>query len=261
MTYYLYILKLRLLIITLILFFPLGKASTQEIPFDPEVVPDKSNMRFAYQSRTYGDYTRYEGLYLRPSSSSFEIVSFLIGTLRYDLEEDSVLIVTSPVYVPINVRSVYMTPETHYRMDVYIDTSFLVFEWPIGDVLRPLLFNYWNIGSFGWITVDSRKMYIPINIRTKKSDANPDKIILKIRCNVDLENISWRIYDYPLDEHANFSEWFSANKIFAQAGEIIVIENIPEEYRGKKWIEVSAMDKNDEKWTTQRIPILLPNEN
>src|ERR1700727_1110168 len=103
---------------------------------------------------------RCEGLYVaNVSSKSLEVVSFIEGSIHFDLSPGTTIhVFTRNEAGPIHVRAIAKPPRTYYRMDAVLEKS-SVLEWPVDDVLRQAKINADRLGIFGWKNNEGEQLF------------------------------------------------------------------------------------------------------
>jgi hypothetical protein len=172
---------------------------------------------------------RCEGLYESPIDASFRIVSLLSGTLNFDIEKHSELIVVAPdiselTAESVHIRAVGLPLKTYYRMDAEIMSGNKL-RWPIREILYPAKLTAKRIGVFGWTGSESNKYFVPLIVVPTNEDIDAAKslpIELKLRTEEDIESVIWRTFEEN-NKNINLPQW----KIAAEnldAGEIISLK-------------------------------------
>jgi hypothetical protein len=151
-----------------------------------------------YQHRSAPE--RCEGLYQSPvAGESLEFLSFVSGSIDYDLKTDKVLVIAVPdvsrlgvAVVRVQVRALPLG--TFYRMDTTVNTAKAI-EWPLNTVIAPAGLYSNSIGVLGWIEKEGRRIYVPISVLLQgKPLTLPRPVTALLRSPVDIEEVRWRLW-------------------------------------------------------------------
>jgi hypothetical protein len=113
---------------------------------------------------------RCEGVYIRPSGSFLQVVSFTQYFESYHLGSSNELIVewNFPTKKPLFIRAFGIKPDTYYRMDTLVPIGEKHYRWP-SNVLEALKIGSGELGVIGWIKIKINKevklVHIPLAVR------------------------------------------------------------------------------------------------
>ena len=143
---------------------------------------------------------RCEGLYQSPvAGESLEFLSFVRGSIRYDLRTDKVLVVAVPDVsqleaTEVHVRARALPLGTYYRLDTNVATA-KAFDWPMNAVIAPAGLHADSLGVIGWIEKGITKIYVPVSVLPQgKSPAPQLPVIALLRSPIDIEEVRWRLW-------------------------------------------------------------------
>lgn len=145
---------------------------------------------------------RCEGIYQsKINSNNLQIVSYLIGKLRYDLKTQDSLKIEIPTVPdlsarPVRVRGLSLPLNSYYRLDSVLPAEgFMI--WPIKEVLAPARLSSSMIGLFAWYGSGDEKTFVPLRVSPVEGDAEgatESAAVLTIRSPVKIESLKWRVY-------------------------------------------------------------------
>ena len=211
----------------------------------------------AYKNRG----NRCEGLYVADvGSRSIDIISFTVGTVRYDLNSKSELKVSAPGSSPLaNVRAVAITPKTYYRMDTFLQRG-KTLVWPIKDVLLPEHLTDSRIGIFGWTGAESSKVFVPVKVATEAAKPPTpvnEHVFLLTQTSFEADSIKWRWARAQGQGCSAFGKWDDAihNPITANSPVKIDFSKLSS---GVNCIELAARSQMSNDWVTLKIRVELP---
>jgi hypothetical protein len=143
---------------------------------------------------------RCEGLYQSPvAGESLEFLSFVSGSIRYDLMTDKVLVVAVPDVsrleaTEVHVRARALPLGTYYRLDTNVATA-KAFDWPLNVVIAPAGLHADSLGVIGWIEKGVTKIYVPVSVLAKGESPAPQlPVIALLRSPIDIEEVRWRLW-------------------------------------------------------------------
>jgi hypothetical protein len=212
-----------------------------------------------YQQRTTT--ARCEGMFESPVRAiDLEVVSFLIGSLTFNVDNDQQLVISVPqasdlIDNEIHVRAVALPLQTYYRMDTVAAPGTTAL-WPILDVLKPQSLTAKQLGVFGWSGDQADRTLIPVVVRTEGSSSPTDvQAELKLRSPVDLERVNWRVRD----EGAATADgrWTLLNTRPIRAGDTFGIL-LPKGPPAKLHVEFSAKRPNIDQWLSVNLVVVRP---
>jgi len=121
---------------------------------------------------------RCEGFYAKTMEARWEIVGVMLGDFDFVLDEAEIIEVSSPIVTdqPVHVRAVGIPSKTYYRMDAQLEPEETLF-WPVADVLNLKQLSANDIGIFGWIRTESKKVYVPVAASSKMTPVQNNKEI------------------------------------------------------------------------------------
>jgi len=212
---------------------------------------------YGYQPRQSG--MRCEGLYASDIGSKFELVSFLIGDLAYDLSPNGTILIRTPRIAgfssdTVYVRALALPPGTYYQMDTVMPTTGRM-DWPMRDVLWPSRLKHFYIGLFAWTGKGNNKTYIPLMACDKSLAPNnkPSKIEMRLRTPLDLEAVSWKAPD--LKGHSNWKSLESDFPVYA--GRCISIP-LPKGPTLKVNLKIAAKPVGSSEWIHFELNVIRP---
>lgn len=187
-----------------------------------------------------------EGVYTAPRKGepSLEMVLLTQGLPKYNLGEDRFLFVDIPGLnelkdLPIRLQAVGREEGVHYRMDAYLPAQG-AFVWPLGTVLEKEGIEDFQLGVYGWIESENRRVFLPLSIKTQQSASRAlDQIHLIVRTPLRLDWMAWRVAAEKVP-FGNFEE-IERSDLFAS--ELIVLK-IPSGAKGVLKIEVQGKPHN-----------------
>ena len=232
-----------------------GSLNAQELKCDSvRPLPSSSS---AYKNRG----NRCEGLYVADvGSRSIDIISFTVGSVRYDLNSKSALKVSAVANSPsVNVRAVAITPKTYYRMDTFVQRGAML-VWPVKDVLLPEHLTDNRIGIFGWTGAENSKIFVPVKVATEHAPPPTplnDHAILLTQTSFEADSIKWRWARAQGSSCSAFGRWDDAihNPITANSPVKIDFSKLS---RGVDCVELAARSQVSNDWVTLKIRIELP---
>lgn len=194
--------KLPLLVAVFVAFFSSSLTAydppTQEKPCDNRLV--KAAGTLGYQIRERG--IRCEGLFINEpiSEGGLEIVSYMRGRLKYAFDIATVMHIAIPgigdmTKEPVNIRATTIPRKPRYRMDAVLD-SLPVIRWPVRDVLYKAAIKAEQVGVYGWIGSEDRKIYVPLQINSgsRAPVSSEDSLFLRIRPPMRIAHLEYSIY-------------------------------------------------------------------
>jgi len=232
-----------------------GSLNAQELKCDSvHPLPSSSS---AYKNRG----NRCEGLYVADvGSRSIDIISFTVGSVRYDLNSRSALKVSTLGSSPsVNVRAVAITPKTYYRMDTFLQHGTPLI-WPVKDVLLPEHLTDNRIGIFGWTGAESSKIFVPVKVATEPAPSPSlinDHVVLLAQTSFEADSIKWRWARTQGAGCFTFGKWQDAisNPIMANSPVKIDFNNVSS---GIDCVEVVARSQDSNSWVTLKIRVEIP---
>ncbi len=232
-----------------------GSLKAQELKCDAvRPLPSSSS---AYKNRG----NRCEGLYVADvGSRSIDIISFTVGSVRYDLNSRSALKVSALGSSPsVNVRAVAITPKTYYRMDTFLQRG-TTLVWPVKDVLLPEHLTDNRIGIFGWTGAESSKIFVPVKLATEPAPAPAlpnDHVVLLAQTSFEADSIKWRWAHAQGAGCLAFGKWDDAirNPITANSPVKIDFSKLSS---GVDCVELAARSQVSNDWVTLKIRVELP---
>jgi hypothetical protein len=126
-------------------------------PFDKSIEPILGI--YGYKKRD----SVYEGLYNSPVSSSFDVVSFTKGKLRYNLYNDHHITLMNELSKKIRIRAVSIPLALFYRLDATISRNDTI-KWNLDNLIRPLSIKDEYLGIYGFLNDNNGVNYLPITI-------------------------------------------------------------------------------------------------
>ena len=151
-----------------------------------------------YQHRSVP--ARCEGLYQSPvAGESLEFLSFVRGSIRYDLRTDKVLVVAVPDVSQLEANEVRIRARalplgTYYRLDTNVATA-KAFDWPMNAVIAPARLSADSLGVIGWIEKGGTKIYVPVSVLPQGQSPAPQlPVIALLRSPLDIEEVRWRLW-------------------------------------------------------------------
>jgi hypothetical protein len=214
-----------------------------------------------YQRRSNAD--RCEGFFQQQVSGTLEFLSFVKGTINYDLVSDKALIVAPPNLTQFGGSQVFLTaralrPATYYRMDAVM-ASGETFRWPLSPVLTQANLPSSAIGVVAWINRDLEKYYIPISVVSENvatpANRHPSMIL---RPSVDVELLKWRIRQESGRE--KMSDWITvggAQPAIIRAQQPVSLE-LQERPSGLAVVDIAVKYANQGKIQTEQLRMILP---
>ena len=183
-------------LIFLLLLLPALYAHGQ--PCDPAIHPD--NDRYGYKPR---DGRRCEGTFTKfRSGDLLSIASFTSGLIRYNMNDSSTLQITTPE-TPFHAGMVVqginhsMSTNISYRLDIPMAEK-SVETLPLGAVVIPLKIHPENLGLYGYIIRDNRKIYLPVrsnpsNAKPSHGSRAPEQYLASFVPSEPFAEIGWRL--------------------------------------------------------------------
>jgi len=143
---------------------------------------------------------RCEGLYEAPvAGETLEFLSFVTGSIKYDLSTDQVLTLEVPDVQPLHATSVDVSARalelgTHYRMDAMVESG-KTMDWPLGVVIKPTELQANEVGVLGRITGNGDDIYVPVSVLSNagSSRRKGGAAVAIFRSTIDIEAIRWRL--------------------------------------------------------------------
>jgi hypothetical protein len=217
--------------------------------------------QIGYQRRSNAD--RCEGFYQQQVSGTLEFLSFVKGTINYDLVSDKALIVTPPDLSQFGGAQVFLTaralrPATYYRMDAVMAPG-ATFRWPLNPVLSQANLPSSAIGVVAWINHEFEKYYVPISVvpeNVATPATRPPSMIL--RSSLDIELLKWRIRQERGSE--KMSDWITyggAQPPITRAGQTVILE-LHERPVGRAVVDIAVKYANQGKIQTEPLKMILP---
>lgn len=204
---------------------------------------------------------RCEGLYSeRTHAMPLEIVSLLVGKLRFDLDRDLRLEVSAPDVAgvaegPVRVRATALPLRTYYRMDAVL-TADSSMQWPAKDVLYPKRLGASRIGVFGWVDAEPEKIFVPIWVVQKGKQQPRGSVNVMIRALVDVDTLLWRSH-VKGEDTSEATEWHAVVTTLLPAGQPVTIP-LPDGAMEMLRVEVVAREKISGEWTTLKFLMVRP---
>jgi hypothetical protein len=232
-------------------------ALAQAAPCDQRLQPLPGGLGY----RLRQDDIRCEGLYASTvSAPSLEVVSLLIGELRFALESDVRLVVSVPddlrhrLKTPVQVRAVALPLATYYRLDAQLPLEGAL-AWPVAHVLRPAGLHAERVGVFGWVVHNDEKLFIPLQVTPEGQAQERHPMKLVVRSPKDAESLVWRAY-MPAAQDQRLPAWVEGGAVTPiPAGHPVPLV-IPNGPTGIMRVEVAAKELNSNRWATLRIQII-----
>lgn len=206
---------------------------------------------------------RCEGVYQSPvMGDSLEILSFVTGSITYDLQLDKILILTAPdvsriTTAQVNVRARALPLGTYYRMDAAV-TSAKSIEWPLTSVIVQTGIHSDSIGVLGWIEKDGTRIYVPFSAIPKgKPRGSSGSLAIILRSTLDIEKVQWRLW---IEGRANQTpSWQTLGGVTPnaiRAGDPI---RLPVDAPSQRLdLEIAAKIANSDDWLKARLPVFIP---
>jgi hypothetical protein len=197
------------------------------------------------------------------SAYNLEVLSLLMGKLRFDLKPEISLEITSPNLAgvspgPVNIRAVALPVGTYYRMDAaQLPGDKMI--WPVKDVLLPAGLSDNRIGLFGWIEADPEKIFVPLRVEPqgKSSPAQEENSLqLMFRAMTEVDSIVWRS-SMETDEFSGSLKWQDLVKTPVPSGQPVTL-TLPPGPQTILRIEVAAKERNGDQWSILKIRVFRP---
>jgi hypothetical protein len=213
-----------------------------------------------YQSRKSSH--RCEGMYESPTAAGteIEVVSFMLGALRFDLEHDrqlvvSVLVIPELSHDEVRIRGVGLPLRTYYRMDASIASGGQMF-WPIQEILEPEAIDASRLGVFGWFGDLTQPTFVPVIVHPEDTPPPSDHSSeLKLRTTGQLARLSWQ----SRDEYAEIdeSQWHPIGNETFNEGDVIPI-HLPHGPPTKALLDLKAWLPDKQQWLFVTFRVIRP---
>ncbi len=210
---------------------------------DKDIRPD-DNRTIAYRKRD----NRCEGFYRSEvTANPIDVVSLMKGRLRFKLDKNEVIEVSSPFIRnrPVHVRAVGIPIKTYYRMDAELDPGGKL-VWPVGEVIYQKRLHAEKIGVFGSVMNQKKEIYVPVSTAAKlaKNAANDEMIRLCLRIAADVEIVKWRYAAVINDLPGQSGNWQDVGKRRYRIGRPICVTLPQQTKTGELFVEIAAREKN-----------------
>jgi hypothetical protein len=214
-----------------------------------------------YQHRSAS--ARCEGLYQSPvAGERLEFLSFVSGSIHYDLMADKVLVVAVPDVsqleaTEVHVRARALPLSTYYRMDTTVATAKAI-EWPLNSVIAPAGLHVDSLGVIGWIEKGVTKIYIPLFVLPKGKSAAPQlPVIALFRSPIDIEKVRWRLWATGTTEQSPpWQDLAGHAQNTIRAGEPIRLPIAASSQLLN--LEIAAKIANADEWLKTQLRVFIP---
>jgi hypothetical protein len=216
---------------------------------DPNLTPIDDSL-YSYHPRE----NRCEGFYKsKVSAPSIDVVSVLKGYLYYELQQDEVVRISSPVVAnkTISARAQAIPLKTYYRMDSTLQPN-QTLDWPLKDVIFPRGLSYDHIGLFGFYIWESKILYVPLSAKAKGKSSNDSLVRVIFRSSVDVNDPYYALIS---SDNMHARGWQLLKGIY-RAGNPIVVK-IPNSVNGIIALKISAQERFGSRFIERTILIDL----
>jgi hypothetical protein len=237
----------------LLLFFSLFSSIRTDAQCDQTLITD-NNSQVAYNKRG----NRCEGTYTsQVSAPGLELVGLTIGKLIYDLKQDEIVTISSPLTNEIiKIRATGIPMKTYYRMDASLPEGAKL-SWPLKDVIFPKRLSANTIGLVGWTGKDNDKFFVPVLATPKiNHSVNDRKIWVLMRSSTDVVQAQWRFATIQNGQTGPLGAWTKCIPASYSGGNPIKI-SLPSSLKGKVYIEIAAKDKMSDQWFKKNFRLLV----
>ena len=229
---------------------------------DSQLIPIAGILGYKYREND----ARCEGLYESPVAGviGLEVVSFLRGKLRFDIERHKHLKVTAPKISDITdslirIRAVSVPVKMYYQMDSVLPPGGTLI-WPLDEILKPMGLTASGVGLFGWVNHDTDiKAFVPLTVVPSKdemiSTANTS-VELTLRAYADIERVLWREITEDLRTSEQPHDWQDAGTGFIPDGRPITLPLPITEAAPFSIIEIAAKRQGSNKWLKLKLRVI-----
>ena len=214
-----------------------------------------------YQHRSASE--RCEGLYQSPvAGERLEFLSFVSGSISYDLMKDKVLVVAVPDVshlkaTEVHIRARALPLGTYYRMDTTVAAAKTI-EWPLNAVIAPAGLHADRLGVIGWIEKEGTKIYVPVSVLPKGQSPAPQLAVTALlRSPIDVEKVRWRLWTPGTTEQSPPWQGLAGNAPNTiRAGEPIKLQIAVSSQLLN--LEIAAKMANEDQWLKTQLRVFIP---
>lgn len=208
---------------------------------------------------------RCEGFYQQQVGSALEFLSFVNGTINYDLESDRALIVSVPAPSSVVAAQIFLTaralrPGIYYRMDGVIGPAGK-FRWPLDAVIAPAKLPADAIGIAAWVDRELGKHYIPVSVLPENVAASArGRPTVVLRSSVDIERLQWRSWSENRESGSPRADWLPLGgpaSATIRAGQAIKLD-LSTQSSGPAVVDIAPKYVNVDRVQTLQIRVIMP---
>ena len=228
-----------------------------------KIVASDTAEETAYKKREND--SRCEGMFDRRAGGGYspelEIVSLVIGEVRYDLDMNEYLFVSTSAFPHglsdrIRIRAVARDEGTNYQLDAILPQG-RPFKWPLREVLYQEGLEASDIGVYAWFGEGEKRTYVPLVVTPNKGQYGKNRemsIVMVLRTPVDIEGLFWQL-------KAEDEEWPEPQVVYEGdlfGGQSIPLE-LPTREPGLLQMRVKGKSKKSDIWVRlDEVRLVIP---